>query len=89
MINMNTRVARDCCVVFSISSYHIGEGMNPRQYCGKRTRVAAKKPPSIHGERKYKRKTKVEKEKEERETMRDDFLLFLKKEEEKQPEEKE
>jgi hypothetical protein len=63
--------------------------MNPRQYCGvdgggkhkNRRKTNVVKPPSIHGERKYKRKTKVEKEKEERETMRDDFLLFLKKEE--------
>lgn len=69
--------------------------MNPRKYCKednsppppsaskKKKNTAIIKPPSVHGERKYKRKTKVEREREDREAQRDDFLSFIKKKDEK------
>jgi hypothetical protein len=51
---------------------------NPKDYCKKSEDI---QPPSFHGKRKYRRKTRVEKIKEEREEERDKFVQFLKKDE--------
>lgn len=71
---------------------------NPRIYCnvdknGKPIKLKPeRKPvkiPSMHGERKYKRRTKVELETEARAFERDRFLLFLEDDKKKEKEEKE
>ncbi len=64
--------------------------MNARAYCGVDKKGNARKtntakanftqPPSIHGSRKYKRKTKMEKEKEDRVEQQEAFISFLKEE---------
>ena len=62
--------------------------MNARSYCGVDNKGRAKKTnekkvltqaPSIHGSRKYKRKTKMEKEKEDRVEQQEAFISFLNK----------